>query len=166
MAAERKSQLFQKYSVEYHLLTPEHYSTDPIHTLKILYVFYKHILFKWSLNIVDSDDLALYKSTVINIHPLFTLLKSHSPPSITHLLSIATSLLSKDYNAASEVYMALAIGNKSWVIGVTGSNIHERVALDKLCNAGDGHVLNDEVSRKWVQSLKRLITVSQRIDGQ
>jgi hypothetical protein len=38
------------------------------------------------------------------------------------------------------------------------SSIHERSAREKISTDQVAHVLNDEVSRKYIQSLKRFVT--------
>ncbi|KAJ7494579.1 hypothetical protein B0H11DRAFT_2227384 [Mycena galericulata] len=55
----------------------------------------------------------------------------------------------------------ISIGNAPWPIGVTMVGIHERSAREKISSDQVAHVLNDEVSRKYIQSLKRLLTFSQ-----
>jgi len=41
---------------------------------------------------------------------------------------------------------------------ITLPRIHERSAREKISTDQVAHVLNDEVSRKYIQSLKRLVT--------
>ena len=40
-------------------------------------------------------------------------------------------------------------------------SIHERSAREKIFASQVAHVLNDETSRKWIQSVKRLMTFAQ-----
>lgn len=40
-------------------------------------------------------------------------------------------------------------------------SIHERSGREKIFSSNVAHVLNDEVSRKYIQSLKRLMTFAQ-----
>lgn len=40
-------------------------------------------------------------------------------------------------------------------------SIHERSAREKISSSQVAHVLNDEASRKWIQSVKRLMTFAQ-----
>jgi pre-mRNA-splicing factor 18 len=40
-------------------------------------------------------------------------------------------------------------------------SIHERSAREKIFSAQVAHVLNDETTRKWIQSIKRLMTFCQ-----
>jgi pre-mRNA-splicing factor 18 len=60
----------------------------------------------------------------------------------------------RNYLAANDVYLKLAIGNAAWPIGVTSVGIHERSAREKISHVGNAsgkaHIMNDEVTRKWV----------------
>ena len=40
-------------------------------------------------------------------------------------------------------------------------SIHERSAREKIFSAQVAHVLNDETTRKWIQSIERLMTFCQ-----
>ena len=61
----------------------------------------------------------------------------------------------REYLRANDAYLRLSIGNAPWPIGVTMVGIHERSAREKIFSNSVAHVLNDEVSRKYIQSLKR-----------
>lgn len=61
----------------------------------------------------------------------------------------------RQYQRANDSYLRLSIGNAPWPIGVTMVGIHERSAREKISSDQVAHVLNDEVSRKYIQSLKR-----------
>lgn len=39
--------------------------------------------------------------------------------------------------------------------------IHERSGRERIFESKTGHVLNDETQRKWIQSIKRLMTFAQ-----
>jgi pre-mRNA-splicing factor 18 len=62
---------------------------------------------------------------------------------------------SRQYQKANDAYLRLSIGNAAWPIGVTAVGIHERSAGEKITEDKVAHVLNDEVSRKYIQSVKR-----------
>mmetsp|Transcript_10792 Transcript_10792/g.19052 ORF Transcript_10792/g.19052 Transcript_10792/m.19052 type:complete len:88 (+) Transcript_10792:1164-1427(+) len=63
---------------------------------------------------------------------------------------------------AADHYVRLAIGNDPWPIGVTMVGIHERKGRERI-NAGKvAHVMNDESQRKYLTSLKRLLTYRQK----
>lgn len=57
----------------------------------------------------------------------------------------------------------MAIGNAPWPIGVTMVGIHARTGREKIFSQHVAHVLNDETQRKYIQGLKRLMTVCQRV---
>jgi hypothetical protein len=61
------------------------------------------------------------------------------------------------------VYVGLAIGNAPWPIGVTSIGIHERSAREKIGAQSQAHAMHDEETRKYLQSVKRLMTFAQRI---
>jgi pre-mRNA-splicing factor 18 len=69
----------------------------------------------------------------------------------------------REYLKANDSYLRLSIGNAPWPIGVTMVGIHERSAREKIFSNSVAHVLNDEISRKYIQSLKRLLTFAQTI---
>jgi pre-mRNA-splicing factor 18 len=60
---------------------------------------------------------------------------------------------------AHEWYIKTAIGNSAWPIGVTMVGIHERSGREKLTKVA--HVMNNELSRKYLTSLKRLMSFAQ-----
>ena len=68
----------------------------------------------------------------------------------------------RDYAKADNSYLLLAIGKAAWPMGVTSVGIHERAAREKISTGETAHVLNDEKQRKYIQSVKRLITYSQK----
>jgi pre-mRNA-splicing factor 18 len=61
----------------------------------------------------------------------------------------------RNYLAANDVYLRLAIGNAPWPIGVTSVGIHERSAREKISHvmnqSGQAHIMNDEATRKYFQ---------------
>jgi pre-mRNA-splicing factor 18 len=58
--------------------------------------------------------------------------------------------------------MRLAIGNAAWPVGVTSVTMHERANDQKIATNKVAHALNDETQRKWIQSIKRLMTFAQQ----
>ncbi|KAF8470153.1 Prp18 domain-containing protein [Kalaharituber pfeilii] len=66
------------------------------------------------------------------------------------------------YVTANDVYLKLSIGNAAWPIGVTMVGIHERSAREKLHEKGmAAHIMSDEVTRKYLQSIKRCLKFCQ-----
>lgn len=85
-------------------------------------------------------------------------------PLLHALSSIAAALQNRAYVLANDIYLKMAIGNAPWPIGVAAVGIHERSAQERIRAPADkAHVLHDEVTRKWVQQIKRLITHCQRV---
>lgn len=136
----------------------------------ILY-FFKRMLSEWEqeLNARPKEvrmsargkmDSATQKQTRAFIKPLFKLLKTKSTAAdiLKAAEKMAQACLDREYSKAQESYLTMAIGNAAWPMGVTMVSIHERAGRTKL-NAGQvAHVLNDETQRKYIQSVKRLMT--------
>jgi hypothetical protein len=61
----------------------------------------------------------------------------------------------RNYLAANDVYLKLAIGNAPWPIGVTHVGLHERSAREKISHvmnsSSQAHIMNDEATRKYFQ---------------
>jgi pre-mRNA-splicing factor 18 len=55
--------------------------------------------------------------------------------------------------------MKLSMGNAAWPIGVTADTMHG--SEDKPSAPNVAHGLGDDTTRKWVQSIKRMITFAQ-----
>ncbi|RGP77858.1 pre-mrna-splicing factor 18 [Fusarium longipes] len=77
------------------------------------------------------------------------------------VVEIVQALQERRYVDANDGYLRLSIGNAAWPIGVTMVGIHERSAREKLHNSEKGHVMGDEVTRKYLQSIKRCLTFAQ-----
>ncbi|XP_049480581.1 pre-mRNA-splicing factor 18 isoform X2 [Panthera uncia] len=67
-----------------------------------------------------------------------------------------------DFRKANDAYLQMAIGNAPWPIGVTMVGIHARTGREKIFSKHVAHVLNDETQRKYIQGLKRLMTICQK----
>ncbi|KAF4986378.1 hypothetical protein FGRMN_10865 [Fusarium graminum] len=77
------------------------------------------------------------------------------------VIEIVQALQERRYVDANDGYLRLSIGKAAWPIGVTMVGIHERSAREKLHNGEKGHVMGDEVTRKYLQSIKRCLTFAQ-----
>ncbi|TLS26730.1 hypothetical protein PpBr36_05170 [Pyricularia pennisetigena] len=77
------------------------------------------------------------------------------------ILEIVQAAQERRYVDANDGYLRLSIGKAAWPIGVTMVGIHERSAREKLHNGEKGHVMGDEVTRKYLQSIKRMLTFAQ-----
>lgn len=82
------------------------------------------------------------------------------------LIEILRDTQRRHYRDAVDGYLRLSIGKAAWPIGVTMVGIHERSAREKLHEDGKtknevAHILSDESTRKWLQSLKRCVSFAQ-----
>jgi len=86
-------------------------------------------------------------------------------PLLVPLVQILHLTQKRHYRDAVDAYLRLSIGKAAWPIGVTMVGIHERSAREKLHEDGKNgetaHIMSDEGTRKWLQSLKRLVSFSQ-----
>jgi pre-mRNA-splicing factor 18 len=79
---------------------------------------------------------------------------------IYKLAELAYNVQQRQYQRANDAYLRLSIGNAAWPIGVTSVGLHERGAREKITEDVVAHVLNDEVSRKWIQAVKRCVVLN------
>ncbi|PHH78861.1 hypothetical protein CDD82_2802 [Ophiocordyceps australis] len=77
------------------------------------------------------------------------------------IIEIVKALQERRYVDANDGYLRLSIGKAAWPIGVTMVGIHERSAREKLHDGEKGHVMGDEVTRKFLQSIKRCLSFAQ-----
>ncbi|GAB4848216.1 hypothetical protein Ancab_002883 [Ancistrocladus abbreviatus] len=141
---------------------------------KIL-VFFKRLLNEWNQELDEMGDaerrtakgkqmVATFKQCARYLNPLFKFCrKKVLPDDIKQaLMLVVECCLKRDYLAAMDHYIKLAIGNAPWPIGVTMVGIHERSAREKIYTNSVAHIMNDETTRKYLQSVKRLLTFCQR----
>ncbi|KAI0029759.1 Prp18 domain-containing protein [Vararia minispora EC-137] len=148
--------------------------TDPDKLYPLIYYALKRVLKEWEQSMAERPEhvkrttqgklaAATQVQSAEYLKPLFKLLRSRSLPSdvLARMAEIVHHMQKRQYQKANDSYLRLSIGNAPWPIGVTMVGIHERSAREKISTDQVAHVLNDEVSRKYIQSLKRLLTFSQ-----
>ncbi|XP_027164629.1 pre-mRNA-splicing factor 18 [Coffea eugenioides] len=141
---------------------------------KIL-VFFKKLLNEWNQELDEMGEaenrtakgksmVATFKQCARYLNPLFKFCrKKVLPDDIKQaLMLVVDCCMMRDYLAAMDHYIKLAIGNAPWPIGVTMVGIHERSAREKIYTNSVAHIMNDETTRKYLQSIKRLMTFCQR----
>ncbi|KAK6387100.1 hypothetical protein LTS17_000366 [Exophiala oligosperma] len=109
---------------------------------------------------------ASYLQVLKDLTPLF---RRFERADLDHALldpicQIVRSAQARRYVEANDRYLTLSIGKAAWPIGVTMVGIHERSAREKLHEASDGkqaHIMADEATRKFLQSIKRCLTFAQ-----
>lgn len=148
--------------------------SDPDKLYPLIYYALKRTLKEWG-EAMDERPESVKRTTqgklaaatqvqsAVYLKPLFKSLRSRSlPPDVLgRMAEIVYFMQCRQYQRANDAYLRLSIGNAPWPIGVTMVGIHERSAREKISADQVAHVLNDEVSRKYIQSLKRLLTFSQ-----
>ena len=82
---------------------------------------------------------------------------------VVQVSDITQHMISRDYVKAHDAYILCAIGNAPWPMGITGTGVHERQGRQHIRECKVAHVMNDETQRKYLQSVKRLMTFSQRV---
>ncbi|CAI9107824.1 OLC1v1007293C1 [Oldenlandia corymbosa var. corymbosa] len=141
---------------------------------KIL-VFFKKLLNEWNQELDEMTDVekrtakgksmvATFKQCARYLHPLFKFCRKKVLPDDIRqaLMLVVDCCMKRDYLAAMDHYIKMAIGNAPWPIGVTMVGIHERSAREKIYTNSVAHIMNDETTRKYLQSVKRLMTFCQR----
>ncbi|KAK7270273.1 hypothetical protein RIF29_23295 [Crotalaria pallida] len=141
---------------------------------KIL-VFFKKLLNEWKEELDEMGEsekrtakgksmVATFKQCARYLTPLFKFCRKKVLPDDIRqaLLVVVECCMKRDYLAAMDQYIKMAIGNAPWPIGVTMVGIHERSAREKIYTNSVAHIMNDETTRKYLQSVKRLMTFCQR----
>ncbi|GAW23954.1 hypothetical protein ANO14919_135320 [Xylariales sp. No.14919] len=102
-------------------------------------------------------------SSRANMVPLFRKFESGDLEDdiLKPVVEIVQAAQERRYVDANDGYLRLSIGKAAWPIGVTMVGIHERSAREKLHDGERGHVMGDEVTRKYLQSIKRCLTFAQ-----
>lgn len=141
---------------------------------KIL-VFFKRLLIEWKQELDEMPEaekrtakgksmVATFKQCARYLTPLFKFCRKKVLPDDIRraLMLVVECCMRRDYLAGMDHYIKLAIGNAPWPIGVTMVGIHERSAREKIYTNSVAHIMNDETTRKYLQSVKRLMTFCQR----
>ncbi|XP_051579991.1 pre-mRNA-splicing factor 18 isoform X2 [Myxocyprinus asiaticus] len=148
---------------------------DDVRDMDIIDKVLRFLLGVWAKDLNSREDLvkrsvqgklasATQKQTESYLKPLFRKLRKKNLPadikeSITDIIKF---MLEREYVKANDAYLQMAIGNAPWPIGVTMVGIHARTGREKIFSKHVAHVLNDETQRKYIQGLKRLMTICQK----
>jgi len=144
---------------------------------KYLYKFWKGLLSKWEEHLEGrpkdlanspqgAAETASAAQTGEFMAPFFSLCKSRKvPPDMMPLcVELVDLLLLKEYMAAGDAYLRLSVGKAQWLMGVSQVGLHERAARERIYIGKLPHVLNDETQRRYLTSMKKLMTVLQRME--
>lgn len=149
--------------------------------LYLIPIYLKRMLRIWAQVLQERPDevkrstegklaAVLQSQTADHLKPFFKDLKKGRLPEdvIEKVADIIYHLQIREYMRANDAYMLLSIGNAAWPIGVDSVGIpvlivgiHERKEQEKLNTSKIAHAFNDEVQRKWIQGIKRIMTFTQ-----
>lgn len=140
----------------------------------MVYKYFRSILKAWERDLdgrsdaektsaKGKNDAKTQKQCKDYVRPLFKMCKSKNvPPDILLKLEEMVRLCENgDFRAANEKYLLTAIGNAAWPMGLSGVSIHQRAAQDNVGKSNIAHVMNNEIQRKYLTSVKRLMTYAQ-----
>ena len=110
------------------------------------------------------EDAKLFKECKDNIRPLFKLSRQGELASDLRIAirRIAHYSYVGEYVKAHDEYIGIAIGNAAWPIGVTMVGIHARGGREKISKGNIAHAMDDEMTLKYLTSIKRLVSYAQR----
>lgn len=142
---------------------------------KQIYNFFKGLLREWEQDLTERSDIVARSVAGRNesktlkqckdyIRPLFKLCKSRKIEAglQAHLIKIVNFAKEGQFVMAHDAYIDVAIGRAAWPIGVTMVGIHARSGREKIGSANVAHVMNSELQRKYLTSVKRLLTYAQK----
>lgn len=172
---QKRVEFMGKYLPDIPKISPSLLETNRDRCTTLIYVFWKDFLHQWELDLsLRSDaekrttqgklDMALQQQSADYMKPFFKHLRRDTLPDdvMDKVSELCYNVHRREYVAAHDAYLRLSIGNAPWPIGVTAVGIHERSNREKIYSNQVAHVLNDETQRKWIQSIKRLISFAQR----
>ncbi|GKY93393.1 hypothetical protein MPSEU_000306900 [Mayamaea pseudoterrestris] len=115
-------------------------------------------------SVAGRNETKTYKQCKDYIRPLFKLCKKRQLEEsiVSHLIKIIDFCEQEEFVKANDTYMDLAIGRAAWPIGVTMVGIHARSGREKIASGNVAHVMNSELQRKYLTSVKRLMTFAQK----
>ncbi len=137
--------------------------------------YFTLVLTEWSLALAHrapdvqgshqgKQALSAYVQSRSNMTPLFRKFETGQLEEgiLTPMVEIVAAAQGRRYVDANDGYLRLSIGKAAWPIGVTMVGIHERSAREKLHESDNAaHIMSDEVTRKFLQSIKRCLSFAQ-----
>jgi pre-mRNA-splicing factor 18 len=142
---------------------------------KRIYRYFKSLLKMWEEDLSRRSDVIKRSASGKNetktlkqcrdyIRPLFQLCKRRELEDglQNHLFDIVLHCESGEFVRAHDAYMDVAIGRAAWPIGVTMVGIHARSGRAKIESSNVAHMMNSEVNRKYLTSVKRLMSYAQK----
>jgi pre-mRNA-splicing factor 18 len=112
---------------------------------------------------IVSKELEKYQQCSQNVKPLITLLQERKLNQVIldKLFTVMVFAENKDLLNANDRYIDLSIGNAAWPMGLTMVGIHQRTGKSSISPAQVAYILNDETTKKYLQSIRRILSFLQ-----
>ena len=112
---------------------------------------------------VVSKELEKYQQCSIDVKPLLNLLQERQLNQVIldKLFTVMVFAENKDLLNANDRYIDLSIGNAAWPMGLTMVGIHQRTGKSSISPAQVAYILNDEITKKYLQSIRRILSFLQ-----
>ncbi|KAF3926203.1 hypothetical protein ABW21_db0208001 [Orbilia brochopaga] len=157
------------------IVDPKNVTSDPAYVRRQLLGWFQLVISEWQIMLSGRDEelkesyqgrlaTQAMKQATENLQPLFRHLKRGNLDEevFGKIAELVIEAQARRYVRANDVYLRLSIGNAAWPIGVTMVGIHERSAREKLHEKGkSAHIMSDEATRKYLQSIKRCLNFAQ-----
>lgn len=141
---------------------------------KLVRTFFRGLLKEWEMDLNARPDQVkrtvqgkletkTQKQAKDYMRPLFKLCKQKALPDgiLNNLVTMINFMKEGEFVRANDVYLLTAIGNAPWPIGLTMVGIHERSGRERISSKNVAHIMNNEAQRKYLVSVKRLMTYLQ-----
>lgn len=164
---EKKDNIKKKI-VDYSLFSNEYKSTELFNWINLTLEDWESYI-KESIsnkrikaNIV-AKKLEKYQQCSQNVKPLLNLLqeKKLNQVILDKLFTVMVFAENKDLLNANDRYIDLSIGNAAWPMGLTMVGIHQRTGKSSISPAQVAYILNDEITKKYLQSIRRILSFLQ-----
>jgi pre-mRNA-splicing factor 18 len=142
---------------------------------KRVYRYFKNLLNQWEedlamrpesvkKSVAGRNETKTLKQCKDYIRPMFKLCKRRNMDEsiLNQLNKIVSFCLEEKFVKAHDTYIDISIGRAAWPIGVTMVGIHARTGRAKIESSNVAHVMNSELQRKYLTSVKRLMTYAQK----
>ena len=109
---------------------------------------------------IVAKELEKYQQCSQNVKPLLNLLqeKKLNQVILDKLFTVMVFAENKDLLNANDRYIDLSIGNAAWPMGLTMVGIHQRTGKSSISPAQVAYILNDEITKKYLQSIRRILS--------
>ena len=151
-------------------------TTEGLSDEKVIYKFFRCLLDTWETELEQMPDRDLRSRAgrdlvgrvaqcKEHIKPLFKQCKMSRVPQdiLTKLRSVVEHCESGNFRAAHDDYILIAIGDAQWPMGLDRVGIHDRKAREGISSSNVSHVMQNEMQRKYLHSVKRLLTYCQKL---